>query len=125
MIVIKDVEVIETDRDLLEILTTTPPWKPIYLDEQYEAFDREIVSELVKGRKFVRPSGKEVVIGLTKKMQELLEIGMDCWDRVVEESEHINNQNYYLKKELDHFKNLNFLGRAKYFIFGYKKPKGL
>lgn len=81
MIVIKHIEFLETDVDPIKPLKDTPPHTPIFCGD--EPVNREVLSELISGRRFVRPSdGTDIIVGVSKQAQNILGIMYEAWDNM-------------------------------------------
>lgn len=127
MIVIKSVEFLETNRDPIELLATTPPYSPVFYGPG-PPIEQEIFKELIRGRRFCRPSdGTDIIVGVSKQAGEVLGIMYEAWDNIekaynTEVSKHsiTARELYKCKSSLAKILNASFLQRLKWLFLGVK-----
>ncbi len=88
MILIKRIECVQVDGDMVSIMSHSPlsmPHFPVRNELGEEAFvdTRELHQELVRGRLFRRPDGTEVVIGMSEQCQDLIGLQYEAWDNTL------------------------------------------
>lgn len=103
MLVITNIEYIEVEKDIHEIYNG---WRPHELvavggNTTAVAMKAEVVVELLKGRRFRRPSdGTEVVIGATVAVQKTLGLMYEAWGTMAEELHDAQSANTYHRNQL-------------------------
>ena len=129
MIVIRNIDFIETPQDRTEIYHQDPMSPPILLrtqgDDEYMPVS--IVQELIRGRCFRRPDGSELVIGASKQAEEVLGLQYEAWETVHRElctqrsrllAAHKQVHKY--KDELNGIRCASIWKRLKWLIVGYR-----
>lgn len=97
MIVVKNIEILKTDKDPIELLSTIPPYEPIWCEG--EPVQHEVLAELIRGRHFHRPSdGAEIVVGVSKQAQEVMGILYESWDELQKANDELQKANDELQK---------------------------
>ena len=116
MILIKNIEFIQTDRNIAEIISCISDAKPyesiLFIDDKQ--IDIKYVHEIIRGRRFVRPTDNtDVYVGISKDASNILGLLYDSYE---------DYQKLYNKAsdELRDIKNANIWKRFKYLIFGVK-----
>lgn len=123
MIIIKNIDFIETDRDPYEILSTTIPYQPIHVvsNDGPETIDHTILRELIRGRRFRRPSDrKDMIIGVSEQAQDIIGIQYEAWDRLDEECQKWSDRCSYLTNENKAIKETGLWNRIKFVFTGIK-----
>ena len=103
MIVIKSVEYIETEKDIYEIDSTENPLSviPVTADGGIEYEEAAAVVEMLKGRRFRRPSdGIDIVVAPSVQSQEVLGLMYEAWDNMAEELHDAQSANIYHRNQL-------------------------
>jgi hypothetical protein len=126
MIVVKNIDFLETDRDPVELLATTPTHMPIWCGE--EPVQHDALIELIRGRRFRRPTdGVDIVVGVSKQAQDVIGIQYEAWDNLQKayDAEQRNHQRttsemYGYKSRVDEMLNSSFWQRLKWLILGYR-----
>lgn len=128
MILIKNIEMVEVDRDPYEILSTIHPYEAIsvYNGSNIEHIEHEVFTELIRGRRFIRPDGKELIIGCSKQAEEVIGIQYESWENLMGLHESTREELYREKgkllkanEELYAIKQLGFFKRLVLLFKGY------
>ncbi len=70
MIVIESIKYFETDKDPWEIVKYTSPYEPIAVDDGNRYLDRTYYTECIRGRRFRRPDGEELIAKISEPSQK-------------------------------------------------------
>lgn len=108
MFIIKSMEVIETERDYFELRPDmnlagllVHPAKP----EEYD-----LTFEVISGRRFRHPDGREIVIGWSNQVQEVLEFPFEAFDTAERENEYLRvSRDALLKTAKERLDEINTL----------------
>ena len=129
MIVIKNIDFFRTDMDLIEIFNYTDPPGGVWVGREF--LEVEFCKELIKGRRFIRPDGEEVVVGVSKQAQDVLGLLYEDWGKqrralflvqnayrdVCVKLDSVGEKLEAKEGELDVYRNASFWQRLKY-LFG-------
>lgn len=124
MIVITDVKFMEFDRDEM-ILAFRDPYRGIDVrtHEGYETCSAMELQELVRGRRYVRPDGQELVIGVSKQAQDVIGIQYEAFDTLRKESDRYFTEIISMQEEMRKVRSASFWVRLKWIFTGVKKLK--
>ena len=105
MICIKEIKVVDVDEDFIVVhmMDGLPPFAdllPHNGDISQEVV--EVTNEMVHGTRFINIDGKEVCIGMTKQVQDLIGLPFEAF----------SNMRDYM------FKTMGFFGRLKFLFSG-------
>lgn len=127
MILITKIEYCQTDRDAYEIYhsdlyeKSEPLFSCNSVSPRTPVSD-SVVREVVRGRRFVRPDGLEVMVGMTEQAADVLGLQYEAW----QELEDRANENWALyhnhKRVLEATKKAGFFTRLKWLFMGYRAP---
>lgn len=123
MILIKKIEYIETDRDPIEIVSMNRPdaFVPVLTDTGKEHIEVKEIIELVRGRRFCRPSdGLDIIIGMPKKVQDLIVIQYEAWDRMATENTNTHLALSAALRKTREDGKASFFTRLKWLFCGYR-----
>lgn len=121
MIVIKEIKVVNVDRNIAEFaIADHKPFvwleKPGLIPESIE-----VTREMVRGRIFVNTRGQRLCIGMTREVQEAIGLPFEIFDSMDQKITGLSKQNHELRCRAqaymdwhDNFIRLNFWGRLKY-----------
>lgn len=84
MILIEEVKYKEVPNNLAKIINYSAFGLNTPLDEQPPSTE-----EIVHGRQFIRPDGKEVWLGVSKQAQEVIGITYEAWENTQKDLEYI------------------------------------
>lgn len=124
MIIIKSCEVIDVGDVTIKDIYRYQPWECLPVNDYSAVAEVSEIKELIRGRRFVRPSdGIDVYLGCTKEVQDLIGIQYEAWD-MLQENYNQSVSNYTrlmtraeeLKREIREMKSLSFFGLIKWFI---------
>lgn len=126
MIIIKNIEIIEVDRDPWELIAKIPMDGVIPVNGN-KYIETKLFIELIGGQRFVRPDGKELIIGCSKQAEEVIGIQYEAWGNMSKEWE-ITRQELYTERgerlkvegELLKVKQLGFFRRLVALFKGYQ-----
>lgn len=108
MIVIKNIEYYEVDRDEWRIHVMTEPHRAMPVNDGAAYVETDVLDELIRGNRFRRPSdGIDVCIGMSKEHQKLIGIQYEAW-------EGMSDNLYRASRDASKYKLE--LGRKKVFI---------
>lgn len=97
MKLIKSVEVIDIPEDCTKVRTVPYPHLTEFALKHKIATEEEVAkihSETVRGQRFVNANGEEVIIGMSKDVQELIGLPFECFNM------NAHNEIENLKKDL-------------------------
>ncbi len=126
MIIIKNIEFIETDCDPVELPTTTHPYSPVICGD--EAIPHDVLSELIRGMRFRRPSdGVYIVVGLSRQAQDVLGLTYEAWENL-EEAYETERRNHAMttsemiryRTKIKEMEDSTFWKRLKLLFTGYR-----
>ena len=123
MIIITDLKFIQVDRDPYELVSLTGPYEGIeVLSERGDTVvSATELRELIRGRRFVRPSDMtDVVIGLDKDTQDLLGLQYEAWENLQKQSDSYARAYNDTLDTLGKMKKANLLQRIKWVFTGVK-----
>lgn len=123
MILIRDVEIVNVSEDIFKIVHF-PEYPTVpFSHENAKAEDFSIEEEIVRGTRFVNNRGEEVVIGMSKKVQEAIGLPMSVFEgqeftieSLSREVSRLRKHKWELHEELLEFKHMDFWKRLKFFI---------
>ena len=95
MIVITKIETIETHEDWIEFAHLNLPQLKYVNPGEFLSDKEYFIRELVRGRRFRKPNGEEIIIGITNQASEILGILYESYDnmnQVVEENKYFRYQ---------------------------------
>ena len=126
MLVIRKVEFLEVNKDPLELLATTQPGMPVECGEELVPVD--FFKELIRGRRFVRPSdGIDIIVGCSRQAEEVIGLQYEAWDNLQNAyaAEQINHHRttsemYEYKSRVDEMFRSSFWQRLKWLVIGYR-----
>lgn len=129
MIVIKNIEVFETDLDLCEIVSYAPPGQLVFPSAGEEPVTIDALRELVRGRRFVRPSdGTDIIIGVSKQAADIIGIQYEAWGQLQERLGFLwfslskcNKECVRLETTIRSLEAAGFFKRLLW-LFGVKRP---
>ena len=122
MIVIKNVEFYETQKDPIEIVSQSGPYEAIeVLSERGNCIvPVSEVREWIYGRRFQRPSdGVDVVLGLSKQAQDVLGLQYKAWENMSAELCHYHCANHAYQKKIENAQKATVWTRIKWVFSGY------
>ena len=123
MILVKKIEYIETDRDPIDIISMVRPNYPVRVGTEKGAKLVEVseIHELIKGRRFVRPSTQtDIVIGMSKQASEVIGIQYETFDNMEESIAQLTSQQRVDRETLDKIKSASLLKRLTWLFTGVK-----
>jgi len=122
VILIKNIEFIETPRDPWEIFVTHLPHEVIPVEGNSGPYaEVSVLTELVRGRRFLRPSdGTDIVVGLAKDAQNILGLQYEAWENMAQELKDTRSQMRQLQRERDRARGATIWTRFEWLLFGYK-----
>ena len=100
MILIRDIDWYETDRDEAEILRCEDPFIHIIHNGERQIEETYLIRELIKGRRFVRRDGTRYIIGLSQKVAEVLKTPMEAWDNATATLDECHARNAQMRSKL-------------------------
>jgi len=128
MICIKSIEVIEVERDDVEVAHFR--WPDGYFetgDYECSPMTAELTYEMVRGRRFRNRDGKEVCMGMTKQVQDAVGLPFEAFEDMEKEIYSLNKERKRLKQEvgdltraLMKLHNTGFWGRLKWLFVGVR-----
>lgn len=118
MILVKNLEIIETDRDPMEIVSMHLPHDYIPVNGGEKAIPCKQLRELIRGRRFRRPDGKDMIIGMTRQVQDIIGIQYEAWDTLNEALDSYRIQARKYESALDNLHNSGFFKRLKMLFIG-------
>lgn len=124
MLIVKNIEIIEVDRDPWEIVSLTRPFQAIKVfnpgKNRPERIAENIFREMIQGQRFIRPDGQELLIGCSRQAEEIIGIQYEAWGNMSEVREMTRGQLRKAEKELSDLKQLTFWKRLKALFTGIK-----
>lgn len=122
MILIKNIETIEIDRDPVEILKYNNPFQPVPVNGNTAMEPIEVIKEFVHGRLFCRPSdGKEINLGMTKQAQDVIGIQFEAWEYLENLLSECRNYANMKNQQIEKIKSATFWKRLKWLFYGYSR----
>ena len=82
MIVITEIKILETQHDWIEFAYSNLPQLKYTSPGELVADKEYFMKELVRGRRFIKPNGEEIVIGITNQASEILGILYESYDNM-------------------------------------------
>lgn len=83
MIIVSDAKIMHVDRNPAEILQTVRQEHDYVMPSQGEApISAKDFRELIRGRRFRRPDGSTLVVGLDRSLQDLIGIHFEAYDEL-------------------------------------------
>jgi len=90
MLCIEDIKIVEIDRDEVIRNSCELPPMPI-IQNDGSAVQIETAKELIKGRKFYNSRGEEVCIGMSEKIQKVLGLPFNHFEKMRQENHDLHN----------------------------------
>lgn len=133
MIIIKSCEVIDVGDVTIQDIYRYQSWRCVPINDGTDAVEASVIQELIRGRRFVRPSdGIDVYLGCTKEVQDLIGIQYEAWDSLQDRyNQSVSNYTQLmtttnqLNSEIMKIKSLSFFSLAKWFVVGKLHKYGL
>ena len=116
MILITKIEYTEVDGDVREIFQHKR--RPIFRNNHRERVDEKVVREVVRGRRFCRPDGREIAVGLSEQAADVLGLQYEAWRELEQRAENHRNREMNLDWELLAIKKAGFWTRLKWLFTG-------
>ena len=120
MIVIKSVEVLESERDVMqtqELCYDPRTFEIPFFDHKVE--DVKVVRELIKGRRFVHPERRiDVVIGMSSKVGEILGLQYEAFESMQNSIATLQETNSAIFDEIEEIRSFGFWKRLKCLFTG-------
>jgi len=114
MIIIKKIEIIETDRDQVALLPMESPNTLVFPCGNQEPV------EIIRGRRFRRPSdGTDIIVGVSKQAERIIGIMYESWDNLQKSYDNISKEMRRYRKKVEESKKANFMQRLKWLFKGY------
>lgn len=122
MIIIQSVKTIEAYMDTVRIAISQRVPVPVFnSDGGSEIVYPEILTELIKGRRYVIPErGIDVMIGFTGEASTVLGISYEVMENYENSLRCLRNSNSSLLDRLNEIKKYGFWKRLKLLFTGYK-----
>ncbi len=122
MILIKNIEFYETNQDPIEIVSHMMPYEAIEAlsDKGDVVVPISEIRELIKGQRFRRSDGVDIIVGLTKQAQDILGLQYEAWDNMQKELEITHNSLQVANETIKAVTQANIWTRIKYLFCGYK-----
>jgi len=121
MICIKSIEVLEVEREHVEMAHLTPPYQEV-LPIGEESIEIKVLYEMVRGRRFINHDGKEVCIGMTKQVQDAIGLPFAVFENMEKKIGDLQLARDTTKFKLDRLccrlNNTGFWGRLKWLFRG-------
>ena len=121
MICVKSIELVEVDRDRVELAIYPPPSVRFHAGEIPPLRDICITREMIEGRVFRNSFGREICIGMRKEVQDALGLPFEAFEGLRSQVEQKNLIVNELLSRLENIRNMGFWDRFKGLIFSYKK----
>ena len=122
MIVIKNVEIFEVDRNPIEILSTTLPHQHVFPCSG-DPVSVEVFRELIRGRRFVRPSdGTDIVVGMSIQAEDVIGLQYEAWDEINNSLNYFRSSLAKSDSEIMRLKSARFWERFRWLFTGVKTP---
>lgn len=85
MIVIKNIEFLEVDRDFWEIHHYERDHILVRENGAEAMAPVEVIRELIQGYRFMRPDGTEIYVGMSRQVADVIGIQYESWDNMQRE----------------------------------------
>ncbi len=117
MILVKNIEVVEVERDPWELLSLTKPYQAVEVfnpgKNVPEFIDTNVFREMVQGQRFRRPDGKELIIGYSKQVEEAVGLPFEIFKNMQDD---IDDYRVTMRRQTDSINRyqsyISELGRA-------------
>ena len=129
MIVITNIEYLETNRNPIELIREHGHSGFIPCKGN-QVIETKVMLELVRGRHFHRPDGTEICIGMSRQAQDILGLQYDIWDNMRQELDAADSEIASLRKKLSEYigvrkdiedaRSASFITRVKWLLFGFR-----
>jgi len=120
MMIIKDVEVLETNKDICEVMHAFGNPQQFYEFDNQKVEEMEVVQELVREHRFTHPNGTEVIIGMTNKAGKILGLQYEAWESMKSQMDTLMSNYETVESELNEIKSLGFWKRLLCLFTGIK-----
>ena len=120
MICIKSIEVIEVERDDVEIAYQMWPDDHYFLPDATEPVAAKFITETVRGRRFRNIDGKEVCIGMTKQVQDAVGLPFEAFENMEKEISNLYEEVGNLRLAISMLRGTGFWGRLKWLFGGVR-----
>ena len=121
MILVESIKYFEVAENVHEIMHKLSAYEGIevYTADGARIVSTNLVHELVRGRRFRRPSdGKEIVIGWSQEIQDLLGMPIDAWENMEVDRAELARRERKMLSELDRIKKAGIGQRFKWLFAG-------
>ena len=122
MILIKHIEFIQVDRDPYQMISCSAPYEAVEVlsDKGDVVVPINEVAELIKGRRFVRPSDNvDITIGLSKQAEDVLGIQYEAWDELQKRADDYWNNFIAIRERIEAVQKMSFWERFKGVFSGF------
>ena len=109
MLLVKNIEFVEVDKEFVELLHTRVgnPKFSLHSNKGSTLCTAEEIRELVKGRRFYRPDGAEIIIGCSAQAAEIIGIQYEARDDISKRAEMYHANWISAKNMLEHIHSLS------------------
>lgn len=144
MICVKDIDVIETEKDELELFAYNHTPYTVFDDPGPAAISVKYARELIHGHRYINSFGKEVRIGLSKKVQNAIGLPLEAFqnltkrcdnlqheakkycekfDQLTRENGQLTRENGQLALTISNFLGMSLWERIKFLFLKKYRPK--
>ena len=115
MIIIKNIEFLETDKDIYEIYQQDHRSNFFKVGDDF--VERKIFTELIRGRRFRRPSdGTDIIIGVSKQAQDVIGLQYEAFTNLEQMYNlECHNHSVTAREKNKYFSKLEVLRTASFF----------
>lgn len=92
MLVVQDIKIKEVSRDIVELLHYRPAPDPREFRRVPTKEELEIPIEVIHGKTIITPDGREVCIGMSKKVQTALGLPFELIDDLQDDVERLHRE---------------------------------
>ena len=120
MILVESVKSYEVPDNIHEIIHKQLPYEAceVLTNDGTEFISTELIHELIRGRRFRRPDGTEIVVGWSSEVQSVLGLTYEAWETKEGECRGLRNTADVFQRENNRFKQANFWQRFKWLFKG-------
>lgn len=128
MILVKSIEVIEVESNDFHTIQYCNPDTMIRVNKGRDMLPASVLLELVRGQRFVRGDGTEIVIGMAQPVQDILGLQFEAWENLQNDWSIADNSRVIAGRlakgyqlELEELSSAGFFERLKMLFTGYRR----
>ena len=126
MLVVTDVQIVDIDKNSYEFFKYKPVlWGRVMEGEMPTEETVKVKRELIEGERYILPTGRQLIIGLSERVRNALGIPLQVWNLMKNQNEEFRlfqvrllQANTKYQQDIKKYETLSFRGRLKFLFRG-------